>query len=299
AESGAAAITQNALRWDYGKTSVVAHTRRRNPDKSSANRFRSDQARKRAAEQFERVEERAFEIARKIFAADSRCSKIERTLKEDPKKNLNLGDATFSFAPFLLTGGCTSGCTKTQQKLSNRKGKGNMKLDSLKTLYVNELRDLYNAENQLVKALPKMAKGASSDDLKEAFEKHLEQTKGHVQRLEQVFQELGGKAKGKTCQAMKGLIEEGSEVLKADGEDSVIDAAIIVAAQKVEHYEIAGYGSVRTFAQLLGQDKSAELLQQTLDEESEANELLNKLAEDIVNPEALMEPELASASSDR
>src|SRR6266511_1011723 len=156
-----------------------------------------------------------------------------------------------------------------------------MNLDTLKELYVNELRDLYNAENQLIKALPKMAKGASSDELREAFEKHLEQTKGKI------------------CQAMKGLIEEGSEVLKADGDDSVIDAGIIVAAQKVEHYEIASYGSVRTFAQLLGQDKSAELLQQTLDEESEANELLNKLAEDIVNPEALMEPELASASSAR
>ena len=144
-----------------------------------------------------------------------------------------------------------------------------------------------------------LAKAASSDELRTGFEEHLEQTKGHVQRLEEVFEELGEKTKGKTCQAMKGLIEEGSEVLKADGEDSVIDAAIIVAAQKVEHYEIAGYGSVRTFAQLLGQDKSAELLQQTLDEESEANELLNKLAEDIVNPEALMEPEMASASSDR
>ena len=99
-----------------------------------------------------------------------------------------------------------------------------MNLETLKELYVNELRDLYNAENQLVKALPKMAKGASSDELKDAFEKHLEQTKGHVQRLEEVFEELGEKTKGKTCQAMKGLIEEGSEVLKADGEDSVIDA---------------------------------------------------------------------------
>jgi ferritin-like metal-binding protein YciE len=184
-------------------------------------------------------------------------------------------------------------------KPEKERKKGNMNLETLKELYVEELRDLYNAENQLIKALPKMAKGASSDELKEAFEKHLEQTKGHVQRLEQVFEELGEKTKGKTCQAMKGLIEEGSEILKADGEDSVLDAAIIVAAQKVEHYEIASYGSVRTFAQLLGQDKSAELLQQTLDEESEANELLNKLAEDIVNPEALMEPELASASSAR
>lgn len=186
----------------------------------------------------------------------------------------------------------------TEPKPETRKGKkqGIMNLDTLKELYVNELRDLYNAEGQLVKALPKMAKAASSDELKEAFEKHLEQTKGHMERLEEVFEEIGEKTKGKTCHAMKGLIEEGSEVLKAEGEDSVLDAAMIVAAQKVEHYEIAGYGSVRTFAQLLGQDKSAELLQQTLDEESETNELLNKLAEDIVNPEALMEPEMASAS---
>ncbi len=132
-----------------------------------------------------------------------------------------------------------------------------MKLDTLKTLYIDELRDLYNAENQLIKALPKMAKAASSEELQDA------------------------------------------EILHEDGEESVIDAGIIVAAQKVEHYEIASYGSVRTFAQLLGKDSSAELLQTTLDEESEANELLNKLAEDIVNPEALMEPEMAGASSDR
>ena len=174
-----------------------------------------------------------------------------------------------------------------------------MKLDTLKTLYVDELRDLYNAENQLLKALPKMAKAASSEELKDAFGKHLEQTKTHVERLEEVFEDIGEKPKGKTCKAMKGLIEEGSEILQEEGEESVIDAGIIVAAQKVEHYEIAGYGSVRTFAQLLGRDQSAELLQTTLDEESEANELLNNLAEDIVNPEALMEPELAGASSDR
>jgi len=174
-----------------------------------------------------------------------------------------------------------------------------MKLDTLKTLYTNELRDLYNAEGQLLKALPKMAKAASSEELKDAFGKHLEQTKSHVERLEEVFEDIGEKPKGKTCRAMKGLVEEGSEILQEDGEESVIDAGIIVAAQKVEHYEIAGYGSVRTFAQLLGKDRSAELLQTTLEEESEANELLNKLAEDIVNPEALMEPELAGASSRR
>jgi len=174
-----------------------------------------------------------------------------------------------------------------------------MKLDTLQKLYTDELRDLYNAENQLLKALPKMAKGASSEELKDAIEKHLEQTRGHVQRLEKVFDQLGEKAKGKTCRAMKGLVEEGSEILKEDGDDSVIDAGIIVAAQKVEHYEIASYGSVRTFANLLGQNKAAELLQATLDEESEANELLNRLAETVVNPEALMETQLADSGSNR
>jgi ferritin-like metal-binding protein YciE len=174
-----------------------------------------------------------------------------------------------------------------------------MKLDTLQKLYTGELRDLYNAENQLLKALPKMAKAASSDDLKDAFEKHLEQTKGHVGRLEQIFKALGEKPKGKTCRAMKGLIEEGSEILQEDGEESILDAGIIVAAQKVEHYEIASYGSVRTFAHLLGQNKAAELLQATLDEESETDELLTRLAESIVNPGALMETELAVAGAER
>jgi len=174
-----------------------------------------------------------------------------------------------------------------------------MKLNTLQKLYTDELRDLYNAENQLLKALPKMAKAASSEELKEAFEQHLEQTKGHVKRLEQVFEGLDEKPKGKTCRAMKGLIEEGSEILEEDGETSVRDAGIIVAAQKVEHYEIAGYGSARTFAHLLGQNKAAELLQVTLDEESETNEVLNRLAESVINPEAVRETELAGASSDR
>jgi ferritin-like metal-binding protein YciE len=189
-------------------------------------------------------------------------------------------------------------CNKiTEHKFRNKKGKTGMKLDTLRKLYTNELRDLYNAENQLLKALPKMAKAASSQELKDAFEKHLEQTKTHVERLEQVFEELDEKPRGKTCHGMKGLIEEGSEILNEDGDDSVIDAGIIVAAQKVEHYEIAAYGSVRTFAHILGKDKSAEVLQTTLDEESETNEILNKLAENVVNPEALMETELAGASS--
>ena len=174
-----------------------------------------------------------------------------------------------------------------------------MKLDSVEKLYVNELRDLYNAENQLLKALPKMAKGASSKDLKAAFEKHLQQTQKHVERLEQIFEDLDQSPKGKTCHGMKGLIEEGSEILDEDGEDLVLDAGIIVAAQKVEHYEIASYGSVRSFAELLQRTTDAKLLQTTLDEESETNELLNELAEDIINPEALTEGQLAGAGSDR
>jgi ferritin-like metal-binding protein YciE len=182
---------------------------------------------------------------------------------------------------------------------NNNQKKGNMKLDTLEQLYINELRDLYSAENQLLKALPKMAKGATSPELKDAFEKHLEQTKGHVERLEQIFEQLDEDPKGKTCHGMKGLIEEGSEILKEDGEESVLDAGIIVAAQKVEHYEIASYGSVRTFANLLNQEEAARLLQSTLDEESETNEILNRLAETIVNPEAVSETEWADAGSNR
>jgi ferritin-like metal-binding protein YciE len=136
------------------------------------------------------------------------------------------------------------------------KRKGNMKLKTLEQLYISGLRDLYSAENQLLKALPNMAKGASSPELKDAFEKHLEQTKGHVERLEEIFEQLGESPKGKTCRAMKRLIEEGSEILKEDGEDSVLDAGIIVAAQKIEHYEIVSYGSVRAFANLLNQGTS-------------------------------------------
>ena len=208
--------------------------------------------------------------------------------------------SAFKHVVFLGAVAGTHWTAKFKTKFRNQsRERDRMKLDTLRTLYIEELRDLYNAESQLLKALPKMAKAASSEELKDAFEKHLEQTKTHVERLEEVFEEIGEKPKSKTCKAMKGLIDEGSEILQEDGEESVIDAGIIVAAQKVEHYEIAGYGSVRTFAQLLGKDRSAELLQTTLDEESEANELLNNLAEDIVNPEALMEPELAGASSNR
>ena len=170
-------------------------------------------------------------------------------------------------------------------------------METLEKLYINELRDLYSAENQLLKALPKMAKGASSAELKEAFENHLAETETHVERLEQIFKDLEENPKGKTCHGMKGLIEEGSEILAEEGEESVLDAGIIVAAQKVEHYEMAGYGSVRAFAQLLGQEEAAQLLQTTLDEESKANELLNQLAETTVNAEAVMNTGMTESRS--
>jgi ferritin-like metal-binding protein YciE len=195
--------------------------------------------------------------------------------------------------------GVALGCTPSTTDYEITTQQTIMKLDTLQKLYLNELRDLYHAEGQLLKALPKIAKGASSEELKNALETHLGQTEGHVARLEQVFEMLSEKPKGKVCHGMKGLIEEGSEILEEDGEESVLDAGIIVAAQKVEHYEIASYGSVRTFAELLGQNEAAQLLQATLDEELQANELLNKLAQDIVNPEALLETEPAGADANR
>jgi ferritin-like metal-binding protein YciE len=161
-----------------------------------------------------------------------------------------------------------------------------MSMDSLKDLYIDELKDLYNAENQLLKALPKMAKKASAPELKSAFQEHLAVTQGHVDRLEKIFKALGEKPTGKTCKAMKGLVEEGKEVIEEDGDPSVLDAALIGAAQRVEHYEMAGYGVVRTFAQLLGEDKAADALQRTLNEEGEADKKLTALAESVINVQA-------------
>jgi len=161
-----------------------------------------------------------------------------------------------------------------------------MEMSSLQDLMVDQLKDLYNAESQLVKALPKMAKAATNAQLKQAFTTHLEQTKGHVERLEQVFETLGMSAKGKTCKAMKGLIEEGKEMMEEDAEPEVMDAGLIAAAQRVEHYEMAGYGCVRTYAELLGNKQAAKLLQQTLDEEGKTDKLLTGLAEKVINLEA-------------
>jgi ferritin-like metal-binding protein YciE len=155
----------------------------------------------------------------------------------------------------------------------------------LKELYIDELKDLYSAENQLVKALPKLAKAASSEELRAGFEEHLEQTKGHVQRLEKIFEALGESPKGKKCKGMAGLVEEGAEVIDEDFEDSLMDAALIGAAQRVEHYEIAAYGTVCAFAEELGENEQASLLTETLEEEKETDEKLTKLAEEI-NPQA-------------
>jgi ferritin-like metal-binding protein YciE len=138
----------------------------------------------------------------------------------------------------------------------------------------------------LTKALPKMAKAATNPELKQAFEEHLEQTQEHVRRLEQIFEKLGASPRGKKCKAMEGLIEEGKEIISEEGESPVLDAAIICAAQKVEHYEIAGYGCARTFASLLGDSEASDLLQQTLDEEGETDKRLTALAESSVNQEA-------------
>ena len=161
-----------------------------------------------------------------------------------------------------------------------------MEIDSLQELLVEEMRDLYSAENQLTKALPKMAKKASNPQLKKAFETHLKETENHAKRLQQIFDKLGKKPTGKKCAAMEGLIEEGKEMMGEDMEEDTMDAALISVAQKVEHYEIASYGTVRTYAQLLGNKEAARLLQQTLDEEGKTDKLLTELAESSINVEA-------------
>ena len=162
-----------------------------------------------------------------------------------------------------------------------------MEMENLQDLFVEELRDLYNAENQLLKALPRMAKKASSPQLQTAFQTHLRETQGHVKRLEQIFDKLGKKPTGKKCKGMEGLIEEGKEMMSEDAEPEVLDAGLISAAQRVEHYEIAGYGTVRTYAKLLGDEQAARLLQQTLDEEGATDKKLTQLAESSINVEAM------------
>jgi ferritin-like metal-binding protein YciE len=164
-------------------------------------------------------------------------------------------------------------------------------LESLNDLLEDELKDIYNAENQLLKALPKMAKKASSAALKEAFSSHLKETEGQVQRLQKIAKTLEISLKGKTCHAMEGLVEEGKEILEEDGEGAVIDAALIGAAQRVEHYEIAAYGTVRAIAEQLGHEDVVKLLQSTLDEEGAADKKLTAISEGEVLSEAANEAE--------
>ena len=163
-----------------------------------------------------------------------------------------------------------------------------MSLDSLEKLFLEELKDIYNAEKQLTKALPRMAKAAESPGLQQAFTNHLRETEGQIQRLERVFQELGQAARGKKCKAMEGLIEEGKELMEEESEPQVLDAALIGAAQKVEHYEIAAYGCLSTYAELLGHSDAAQLLRQNLQEEEAADKKLNSLAEGGINESAAM-----------
>jgi len=157
------------------------------------------------------------------------------------------------------------------------------KITSLEDLYTDMLKDLYSAEKQLVQALPKMAKAAQSADLKKAFEEHLKQTEEHVARIERIFSDMDSSPRGKKCVAMEGLVAEGKELLEEDVDPDVLDAGLIAAAQKVEHYEISSYGTARTWAERLGRDKAARLLQQTLGEESAANDKLTQIAESHAN----------------
>ena len=163
------------------------------------------------------------------------------------------------------------------------------KENHLQELLVEEMRDIYNAEQQLLKALPRMVKAAQSERLKEAFERHLEETEQQIERLERAFESLGEPAKGKKCQAMEGLIEEGKERMTDHKESAMLDAALICAAQKIEHYEIATYGTICTWCDLLGLDEVSELLKETLDEEKTADETLTEVAESEINVEAVAE----------
>jgi ferritin-like metal-binding protein YciE len=162
-----------------------------------------------------------------------------------------------------------------------------MKMKTLNDLFMHEIKDLYSAEKQLTKALPKMAKAASSDDLRQAFESHLHETEEHISRLEEIMQQFDIPNRAPKCKAMEGLIEEGKEILEEDMDDEVRDAALISAAQRVEHYEIAGYGCARTFAELLGHSYAQQILQRTLDEEKATDEKLTQIAMQHVNAEAV------------
>ncbi len=163
-----------------------------------------------------------------------------------------------------------------------------MKMTSLESVFTDEIKDIYSAEHQIIKALPKMAK-ASRGDLRSAFEQHLEQTRTHAERLEQIAKEMGFTPKGKKCAGMEGLLEEGAEVLSAEGDEAALEAAMIGAAQRVEHYEMAAYGTAKTHARQLGYSNAADLLNQTLEEEKQTDQRLTELAESHINEDAMME----------
>jgi ferritin-like metal-binding protein YciE len=171
-----------------------------------------------------------------------------------------------------------------------------MRVDSLKTLFERQLQDVYDAEKQLVRALPKIARKASSTELRNAVTEHLEATKGHVRRLEEIFEDLGVKAKSRPCAGMKGLIEEGKESMEEDAKSGFMDLSLIAAAQRVEHYEISAYGTMRTLAEQLNESRAADLLQQTLDEESEADQKLTQISESILERISTEEPKAAEAA---
>ncbi len=180
--------------------------------------------------------------------------------------------------------------TKTAKAASKTAANGSMENSKFNQLFVDQIKDIYWAEKQLVKALPKLQKAATSEELKEAIGMHLEETRGQVERLEEIFEIMGKKAVGKKCPAMEGLIEEGNEVVSDTDADSMVrDAGIIIASQKVEHYEIASYGGLVALAQTMGQEDIANLLQQTLDEEKETDSKLTAIAEEYVNEEAVEE----------
>ena len=162
-----------------------------------------------------------------------------------------------------------------------------MKIENMEDLFLDEIRDLYDAKKQLVKALPKMADAATSDKLRQASERHLEETRGHVERLERIFGQLNQKSSGESCDAMKGLIKEGEQMVDHIEESPLRDAGMIGAANRVEHYEIAAYGTACTFAQMLGYNEAMQLLQQTLEEEKAADQKLTRIAEGMVNERAL------------
>jgi ferritin-like metal-binding protein YciE len=207
-----------------------------------------------------------------VISGHARASRADNSFCKN-----NCGEKHFALAYTI-----TSQQLHVDKFISKQKrGETQMEMESLKDLFIEELKDLYSAENQILKALPKMIKKASSKELKSGFEQHLKETQVHVERLDKIFAELDESPRGKKCKGMEGVIADGKEWMEEDADPEVMDAGLIGAAQHVEHYEMAGYGCVRTYAELLGHSNFASLLQKTLDEERATDEKLTKLAQDI------------------